>query len=388
MTKKLLLVNPPDCSQGGVSNPVLGLLYLASFVRFNTDFEVDYIDGFLEGWLGIGQKIDDFKPDVVGSSMLTPGRHNTLNILKMAHDRGAITVTGGPHASIMADQIITNYNYVDHVITGEGEQALVNLLRTPLQPRIIQGQELDLSIIPFPAWDLAHLESDKYIGNMDIRVPIISSRGCTGNCTFCSTHRVWKKYRVRSAEDVTSEIEYIINLSGKKHFVFEDDSLSCNLAVSKETLKAIIGRKLDIKFFATMRADGIDEELVQLLKKAGCYGVSIGFESGSQEVLDLYNKHITVEQNIWAAKIIRQSGLQLCALMILHGLKATEKTNNETNAFLREIQADNIGTLSQLWVLPGTKIYAMMKKNGFINDDFWLGPEPFYVYKGELDRIL
>jgi len=229
------------------------------------------------------------------------------------------------------------------------------------------------------------LESDRYIGNADIRVPIVASRGCTGNCTFCSTHKVWKKYRVRSAENVVGEIEYIIKTFNKNHFVFEDDSLSCKIEGSKDILRLIIDQKMSIKFFATMRADGIDDELAELLKQAGCYGVSIGFESGSQEVLDAYNKHITVEQNLKAAKIVKKAGLQLCALMILNGLKATEKTNNETNKFLAEIKPDNIGTLSYLWVLPGTKIYNDMKEKSFINDDFWLGPEPYYVYKGELD---
>jgi len=380
---KLLLINPPDCSQGGVSNPVLGLLYLASYIRFNSNIEVDYIDGFLEGWEGVENKIKDFKPDVVGSSMLTPGRHNTLRVLEMAKKVGATTITGGPHASIMSEQV-SYYPFIDHIVIGEGEQALLELLTKPAMPKVVKGKELDLSIIPFPAWDLAHLETDRYIGNADIRVPIISSRGCKGNCTFCSTHKVWKKYRVRQPYDVTNEIEYIVKNFNKNHFVFEDDSLSCDIDISKQTLKEIIDRNLNIKFFATMRADGIDEELAGLLKNAGCYGVSVGFESGSQEVLDRYNKHITVEQNIRAAKIIKSAGLQLCALMIFNGIGESAQTTNYTRAFLNEIQADNVGTLSHLWILPGTKIYEDMKEQGFINDDFWLGSEPCYVYKGEI----
>ena len=102
----------------------------------------------------------------------------------------------------------------------------------------------------------------------------------------------------------------------------------------------------------------------------------------------MYNKHITVEQNIKAAKIIKNSGLSLCALMIFNGLKSNAKTNAETTSFLNDIKPDDVGTLSQLWVLPGTKIYNLMVEYGFIKDDFWLGPEPFYVYKGELDHIL
>jgi len=76
----------------------------------------------------------------------------------------------------------------------------------------------------------------------------------------------------------------------KRHFVFEDDAISCNLENSKEVMKLIIQKKLNIKFFATTRADGIDEEFVSLLKEAGCYGISIGFESGSQRILDIMKK--------------------------------------------------------------------------------------------------
>ena len=381
---KVLFVNPPDVSQGGMSNPVLGLLYLASYVRDVA--EVQYVDGFIEGWEGYCKRLEQFRPDLVGVQMLTPGRHQALKVLEIAKQKGCLTVAGGPHATIMWEQIRENYKYVDYIVTGEGENALRELIVGNTYGGLCENSSmyLDIDSIPFPAWDLGYLDSDRYIGNTDIRVPIIASRGCKGNCIFCSTHKVWKGYRTRSARNVSDEIEYIVKDFGKTHFVFEDDSLSCDIDKSKETLREIIKRNLNIRFFATMRADGIDKELANLLKNADCYGVSVGFESGSQKILDILNKHISVDQNIEAARIIKEADLKLCALMIFNGIGENDTTREETQKFLEIIKPDDIGTLNQLWVLPGTKIYELMKVAGFIDDNFWLGPEPYYVYRGEL----
>jgi len=343
----------------------------------------------------------EYEPHFVGTSCLTPGRHNSFKVLSQAKlllGDQCRTIIGGPHADIMAEQIRDNYPFIDYIVKGEGEKTLFSVIMdtiidigkssSPDGNCIINTEPLlDINSIPFPAWDLAHLESDRYIGNADIRVPIIASRGCKGHCTFCSTWKFWKKYRVRKAENIVNEIEYIVNNFNKKHFVFEDDSLSCNINTSKEILNSIIEHNLGIKFFATMRADGIDDELAQLLKEAGCYGVSIGFESGSQKVLDIYKKGITVEQNIQAAKTVKSSGLQLCALMIYGGVLEGPETSSENRKFIEEIKPDNVGTLSQLWILPGTHLYYLMKKEGFIDDSYWLGSQPYYVYKGEIDYL-
>lgn len=387
---KVLLVNPPEASQGGQSNPVLGLLYLASYVR--DIVEVSYVDGFLEGWNGVWKKMSEFKPDVVGTSILTPARHSALRVLEGAKSRGATTVAGGPHATIMAEQIFNSYPYVDLIVKGEGEEAFRELLldfTSPFRKRaIVSGREVDINSIPFPAWDLARIESNGYIGGSDIRVPIVSSRGCKGHCAFCSTWKFWKSYRVRSPENVVGEIEYIAKEFGKKHFVFEDDSLSCDLGTSKETMKLIAKKRLDVRFFATMRADGIDEELARLLKEAGCYGVSIGFESGSQRILDIMRKGVTVEQNISAAQTVKHAGLSLCALMVINSVGETNDTREASKRFLELIQPVDVGYLCEgLWILPGTYFYHKMKQGGFIDDSFWLGKEPCYYYRGELDYL-
>jgi len=383
---RLLLINSPEGHQGGASNPVLGLLYLASYVRDICD--VRYIDGFLVGWQGIEDAIKKLKPDFVGTSILTPARHASLRILKMAKELGAITIAGGPHVSIMYKQILEHYPYVDYVVKGEGEASLKKILLGQVPKGLVQSEELDINSIPYPQWSSANLDSNRYIGGADIRIPIIASRGCTGHCAFCSTWKHWKGYRVRSAEDVVGEIRYIVATYNKKHFVFEDDSLSCNLPIAKEILKLIIKENFGIRFFATMRADGIDEELVTLLKQAGCYGVSIGFESGSQRILDIMKKNTTVEQNIKAAQFIKKAGLSLCSLMIINSVGENTTTRLESQRFLDLIQPDNRGYLCEgLWILPGTYFYDKMKEKGFINDDFWLGPQPCAYYKGELDNL-
>ena len=388
---KVLLVNSPEAHQGGVSNPVLGLLYLAGNIR--NICEVDYIDGFTEGWDNIHKKMEEFKPDIVGTSILTPARHSSLKVLKMAKKYGAITICGGAHATIMDEQIMNKYPFVDYILKGESEGTLkyflMNFDKFKDKRQIISYSELlDINEIKFPAWDLANLDTNKYIGDDDIRIPIILSRGCTGHCAFCSTWKVWKGYRSRSPENITEEIEYIIRDFNKRHFVFEDDAISCNLENSKEVMKLIIQKKLNIKFFATTRADGIDEEFVSLLKEAGCYGISIGFESGSQRILDIMKKDTSVEQNIKAAQYIKKADIKLCALMIINSVGETDKTRKESEEFLSIIQADDRGYLCEgLWILPGTYFYSLLKREGFIDDSFWLADKPVYYYGGEIDYL-
>jgi len=344
VSKKVLLVNPHETTQGGYFPPPTGLLYLHSMLVHN-GIEADWVDGNLVGFPAILAKMDEFKPDIVGISILTPGRHRGLEVARAAKERGHTVIMGGAHSTLMYEQLLTAYSdIVDLACTGAGEWTILGL-----------AQELDKVFIPNLAWcdkgqvihNTHHLSSinDYPFPSWDTVDWGISSRGCPwGRCIFCSVGVQWPQYEIRSPENVVSELEWLVEI-GQPNLTFADDTLNGDLLAAKRLMRLIIQRGLKINFYATMRVDRVDEELLTLMHDAGCYEISYGVEVGDPETL----------------------------------------VDPISRAWLNRIKATNVGSVDGLWILPGTELYRAMVSKGYMDDSFWLGPEPFRIYDGELD---
>uniref|UniRef100_A0A6M3J394 Putative radical SAM superfamily protein n=1 Tax=viral metagenome TaxID=1070528 RepID=A0A6M3J394_9ZZZZ len=385
---KVLLVNPHDTAQGTFSNAPLGIMYLASAIRDIAEVKIS--DGYVVGKAGIFKDIDDWNPDIVGITCYTPGRHKALEIAQYAKSKGCKTVLGGVHPSLMYLQMIEHYKFVDVFVKGEGEKAIVEIINDGIPGKNLYEELLidNLDTIRFPAWDLVNLKAYPGGGNVvhkgihlgQTRVPVIFSRGCTGNCIFCSTWKIWKTYRTRSPMNMANEIEQLVSM-GFHHIVFEDDAMTVDLPKTKMMLSELIKRKLPIAFFATTKVESFDDELAFLLYEAGCYGISFGVESGSQEVLKRIGKTMLIEDTKRTVAQAKKAGLSVCALTMVGNPGETTQTINETISLLRELEVDEVGTIGCVWVLPGTALYNQCKHKGLINDDFWLGQEEVFVYK-------
>lgn len=410
---RILLVNPHETDQGGFSNVPLGLLYLAAALRAQ-GHEVSVVDGYLDGWAGIVSRIDEFAPEMVGITSYTPGRHKALDIARYAKEMpwNPMVVLGGPHPSIMWRQILEHYQFVDACVVGEGEQALVEIAaagsaagipgvacrqdgKVSIGPR--RKYVADLDEILFPAWDLVEL--DRYPGGgnvvMDVRggpvplgqvrIPVVFSRGCPGECSFCSTWWIWRGHRSRSGHNMAGELE-MLNMRGYKHFVFEDDAMTIDRDRTLDLCREIVERDLHLAFFCTSRVDAMDDELALALKEAGCYGMSFGLESGAPEILDRIGKRQSMDDVRRAVDACRKAGIAVCGLMIVGNVGETDQTINQSVAMLRDLGVEDIGTVGGLWILPGTRVYRLSRQKGLIDDDFWLGQEPFKVWMDGFDR--
>jgi anaerobic magnesium-protoporphyrin IX monomethyl ester cyclase len=415
---RVLLVNPPESSQGGFSNPPLGLAYLAGMLVKN-DIDVEIVDGYLVGRDSILRKIKEYQPDIVGITCYTPGRDIVFNLSKLIKQEfpNILLILGGAHPSIQWKQILQEFAEVDICVLGEGELALLEIVQNkPLHlipgiawrkdGKIIKNPDRklvdNLDSIPFPAWQLLDLKKYPAIGSgiyngIDIskepRIPVIFSRGCTAHCSFCSTWWIWRGHRCRTAENMTDELELLNFRYGGKHFVFEDDAFSADINAAKELCREIINRNLKIAWFATTRVDAVDEELLQLMKKAGCYNISYGIETGSQRLLDLMGKNVTVEVAKETLIATKRIGISTTALLIVGNRGETIETINETVDFLNITKPSNVGSVGGLWILPGTALYQIAKKENLIDDAFWLTDKPIMVYLAEhtqndLDKFL
>jgi len=403
--RRVLLVNPHDTEQLGFTNPPLGLLYIAGTL-LNHGYEVRVVDGCLDGRAGVEKALREFKPGIVGLTCLTPGRKKVLELAKMAKDLDPFVtvVLGGAHPTIMYKQLMENYFYIDLIVLGEGEQTFLEIAQGKPWPEIkglvYRSEEgvkktlprpgiANLDELPFPAWHLVDLARYQARGNMvfrgidltrEPRISVIFSRGCKGHCDFCSTWWIWKGWRHRSPKNMADELELLNRRYGIKHFCFADDALTVDRQATIDLCDEILARNLRIAFHATTRTDCVDEVVLQKLHDAGCYQISFGVETGSQALLERMGKRNDIASAEQAIRLAKAAGIRVTALVIIGNVGETPETVAETVRFLQHTDPTDLGCVGGLWILPGTKLYRMSKEKGFIDDDFWLGDEPYKIY--------
>jgi len=412
MNHKILLINTPRTALGNMKPPPLGLLYLAGMLlKHNVD--VRMIDGCVEKKGVVEKTIREYKPTIVGISCFTSGRKISLKVARLVKkiDESILVVMGGMHVTHMYQQVLENYPYVDICVRGEGEKTFLEIVQGKNLFKIDgvafrDGKEIivtknreyskNLDEIPFPAWHLVDFK--KYcvgrgkirkgnILNKATKVNVIFSRGCMGRCNFCSIWWVWGNYRNRSAKNMADEIELLYKKFNINHFEFTDDALTLNKKEIIKLCNEIISRELHVSFMAITRADFVDEEVLIALKKAGCYRISFGVESGDPAILKDMNKAIGSDNLKNAFALSRKVGIESLALIINGYFGETVKSINRTIDFLKEINPDRIGTRPGLFVYPGTNDYERCKKMGFINDNFWLGNRYLIRYTKEHNRL-
>lgn len=414
--KKVLLINLPRVEQSGYRPSPLGLLYLASYLKKQSPkIFVSIIDGAIEGKTAVIDKIKGMQPDLIGLSVLTPSRHFSIEIAQIAkkycpHSK---IVLGGIHPTLMWQQMMKNYQVIDFIIKGEGEITLFELVsgkkfkeiaglvwrqKTTIVNNVDRPMIKDLDIIPFPAWDLINPLIYPPWGQgvinginleKEVRVPLIFSRGCMGSCTFCSSWKIWKGYRFRNGKDVADEVEMLGKKFGIKHLVFQDDTLTGSKKEIMIFCREIIKRKINVAIHGTTRVDFVDKQILQLMKKAGFYKLSYGVESGSPVILSSIHKKTNLSEITKAVALTKEAGIQVCALMMFGLPGETTKDKLQTDKLIKKIKADEIGTIGEIWIFPGTVLYQQAKNAKLINDNFWLSNRPYYIYRGGIagDKI-
>lgn len=412
---KVLLLNPfltiHSDNPAGIS-PALGLGYLAAYLEQN-GIEVAILDIAAEGIHGvrkIGEKlryglsreeierrIKDYSPQIAAitcqSTLHAQDAHQTAQIVKEI-DKNILVVMGGAHASAAPQEVLKDEN-IDIVVIGEGEITFLEVVRnfqknkgldkilgtfTRKQGNVIENPPRpfikDIDMLPFPARHL--LPMDIYLKEMAkqsnylMRRPaltIISSRGCPGNCIYCSVRTVWGRFwRSRSPKNVVDEMESLIKDYGAREIHFLDDSIS----VDKERLKGIcdeiIKRKLNIKW-TTPNGIAIwllDKELLIKMKKAGCYRLTFGLESGSTEVLHNYvGKYYDFEKAREIIKFCSSIGFWTVGTFIIGFPYETRKQINDTVNFAISTELD-FAVFYIANPFPGTRMYEDYKKEGLL----------------------
>jgi radical SAM superfamily enzyme YgiQ (UPF0313 family) len=305
----------------------LGILYLISYIRKKLPgkFEFDLID---QPFLNLSsrqvlERTKKFNPDIIGLSCLSldAGQMQELASLIKKELPNCFIFLGGPHASVFYDKVLEKTN-IDIVIIGEGEETFADLLQKFLNEKSLEDvkgtaykkngsiviappRELidNLDEIPFPAWDLIDFKEYSKLPSMNLYCAakpwsiIFTSRGCPFGCIYC--HNIFgKKTRFRSAQNIIEEIEILTKKYGVKEIQIVDDIFNLDLDRAKKICDLIIekGIKIKICFPNGVRADRMDRELIQKLKKAGCYAITYAIETASPRLQKEIKKKLDLDK--------------------------------------------------------------------------------------------
>jgi radical SAM superfamily enzyme YgiQ (UPF0313 family) len=421
----ILLIDPPYRSLKGVptdSGYNVGLTSLAAYIR-NEGIETAVVTGDLfidlsssNKYLSmnmkkyaagqreyerilddethvIWQKMTDIvsqtNPIAVGIQYLTPSKYvvERLASLIKEMDRDIKIIVGSFHPTFCPEEVMQNPD-IDFTVIGEGEIPLLHLAKelkkdSPKWERVPgiyyrdggDGQVRNnprvnlinnLDELPFPARDLVlNCDYDLY------RVHTISTgRGCPYTCTFCADRRLWGgNVRRRSVDSVIEELR-LLEYTYKIIYVdFADGTFTYDRKYLKAFCNAMINHNLNIKWRCTARYDNLDEDILQLMKQAGCSGLYLGLESGSNRILRYIDKKFTVDKIIKVSKMISDSGIPV-ATSVLLGLPDEGKEDIEaTLEFMKKVKTD-VFDINSFIPLAGTLLYDSMSEEEKKNIDW------------------
>ena len=275
----------------------LGLLYLAGYLQEKSflceinDYQlVEESDPFqVETFLKFNGELAEF----VGLSCmanLLPFTIICAKALKALYPNIKI-ILGGVGPSPVAKEIINSFNFIDYVVIGEGEKALLDILNGKSKSGIVKTDVIEsLDDLPFPAYNL--LDISKY----DAAPSIITSRGCSYKCAFCTEPFNFRRSpSFRSNDNIINEIRNINEMTGKTMFLFQDDNFILNKSRFKDFCETLQQLEFKINWKSFCRVDVIDEEILRWAKESGCVQLRFGIESGSDFVLNELNKGFTIK---------------------------------------------------------------------------------------------
>lgn len=380
--KKIVLIEPKASNLHIFSQfplPRLGTILLGTIMK-KRGWDVEI---FVEEMRKIDYEIIK-DADLVGISTITPTAPRAYAIADRIREMGIPVIMGGPHVTYLAEEAL---EHADFVIRGEGERALTELidaweaggdysrisnLSYRKDNRIIHNPKQppadNLDSLPFP--DLSLLKRDQPTKGGRSTIPVLTSRGCPFDCSFCSvTGMFGKKYRFRSAENVLAELRQYN--SRRNMIFFYDDNFTANRKRTKELLEGMIREKFKFHWTTQVRADvAKDVDLVRLMKRAGCHTLYIGFETVNPDSLEEMKKKQTVEEITQAVKVLRKNRIHIHG-MFVYGFDHDDwKTVKKTVRFAKKAKLNTTQFLI-LTPAPGSEFYEKVASENRIQFRDW-----------------
>jgi len=401
--RRLLFIVPPlsakerygKLASGSTDMPMLGFLTLSSIAK-GLGYEVSLLDcptlNYDNG--DILSHINKYKPQIVLVTSTTVAISNAgrmLEIIKQNYPE-ILTVLGGVHITCLPVQTMRNLRAIDIGVIGEGEDTLPELLEAVKSQEaldLIKGIIFrrntetvttaprpffrNLDSLPYPSWEMLPSLISNYSPSPHTikRLPsvsLVTSRGCPGQCKFCYNY-AGNKIRGFSAKYVIEQIKYLISTYGIKEIFFMDDNFLVLRKRLREICEQIITDKIDLTWSCVGRVDGINPEILELMHRAGCWQIGYGIESGSNEILGILKKQVTIEQIDNALSMTRKAGIQSKGFFMIGNPGESLETMEQTVRFLKRANLDALHTTFYT-PFPGSPFYEEIEKWGTYTENW------------------
>jgi anaerobic magnesium-protoporphyrin IX monomethyl ester cyclase len=409
--------------------PQVSLAQLAAIL--SPEYTVEVVDAIAErmSWPDFERLLDEKRPRYYLTQVTAPTRRNDMYGVFLAKSLGAHTMAFGTHVTPMTQETMRPFPALDFVVRGEPEATLRELLdlledRTPSNPQVAriveqtrlkraepspaESLEIPLASGPAPAasplatvlglaWrngDEIVINPDRpFIPNLDdLPIPlhhllpldrqhmpmikgkftfIVTSRGCPAGCKYCIKHVTYQNsVRVRSAENIVAELKVLADL-GVHNIHMYADLFTVNRTHVIELCQAILDAGLKVNWTCNSRVDYVDEEMLTLMGKAGCYLISWGIESANEQILKRARKGYKKEQAVRALQWAKAAGIKNWGYFIIGLPGETEATIQETIDYSKELPLD-IALFHIAAPYPGTPFfYEVVQNNWFRPGTKW-----------------
>jgi len=381
--------------QGEETIPGMGMLMLAAVAQ-QRGYRVHLIDAKGQGVdvEEVSRRIEALRPDYLGLSATTISVTNAARIAERVKrtQPNVVTVLGGAHVSAVPVRTLEAFPSIDYAISGEGEVSLFMLLE-----RLERGAPLDdvpglahrvgalvtanprapyiddLDQLPAPAWDLLpdfpHRFQPSLFGYP--RTPVatlITSRGCPFTCVFCDRSTSGKKGRLHGVETVVRLCRELVE-RGARHIMFLDDLFTVRKTRVVELCHAFRDAGFDFTWSCNSHPNLLDLPTLQLMRRAGCWQIAYGIESGSQRVLDTVKREVRIPRMRETLRLTRAAGIRTKGYLMLGHPTETRESLLETEAFLRVAELD-ICQITKFTPYPGTPAYPTIRQHGAFEEDW------------------
>lgn len=380
--------------------PDIGQGYLASCAR-SAGHEVRLLDCLLEGYDydDFAGYVKSYRPEVLGIKTYSCDIGCVAEMARIVRQVSprTVIVIGGPHPSCEVPQrLFGQFPDVDYAFAGEAEPGFASFLQRTASNRtdmsdipgliwkdstgIVRANERawvkNLDSLPFPAWDL--IDPRRYRWGYSFMTsklpaaPMAMTRGCPYSCTFCGSHLIsGRRVRKRSGDSILAEMKLLKRDYGVRAIDIVDENFAFDGNFVREFCERLLSERLDIAWNCPygVRLDSLDEDLVRLMARSGCFGLSVGVESGSQRVLDSVKKQLKIEEITEKVRMIKRVSTIMVQGYFIIGFP--DETHDEIEATIRlacSLPFDLV-TFCPLRVTPGTEIYSDLLSSGKIVRD-------------------
>jgi radical SAM superfamily enzyme YgiQ (UPF0313 family) len=406
MPNKILLVHPlgyksessgRDVSRIANIMPPLGLACLAAYLE-KENMHVDIVDCYARPFSDrlIKEYLAKEMPSFIGFSCTTSSFLDGIRVATLAKNilPGIKTVFGGPHVSALKTRILKGFPEVDFVVVGEGEETLRELLACDgeidatlsLYGVIYRDKEgnphfngyrpksIELDTLPFPAYE--KLDGYPYAYKLPIfnypQVPnssCISSRGCPYSCSYCDRSVFRNSFRYNSAEYLYEHLKYLKDRFHVHHINFYDDQFTFNRKRIETFCRLMIDVPLGMTFNCAVRAEHIDPELAQMMRDAGCWMISLGVETGDEDLLAQHRKNPDLEMLAEKIRMIHKARIRVKGLLMMGLPGETKSSIKKSMNYVFSLPIDEIN-VSKFTPFPGTPLYEKAHELGTFEEDW------------------